>query len=128
MSLFATTIKPRFYETDGLGHISNTVIPAWLEIGRTEFLNSLPGVQRTWLTASVTVNYLLETFHTSNVTVRITGAKMGNSSLTLYCEMEQDGKVTVQGSSVLVHMADDRSGSARIPDTLRAQIEAAIGQ
>lgn len=124
MSLFETTLKPRFYETDGLGHISNTVIPAWFEIGRTEFLSSLPGRKSTWLTASVRIDYLLETFHTSDVTVRITGARLGNSSLTLDCELEQEGKVTVRGSSVLVNMADDRSGSARIPEEIREVLEA----
>ncbi len=122
MSLFETTIKPRFYETDGFGHISNTVIPAWFEIGRSEFLATLPPGSRHWLTASVTVDYLLETFHTSDVTLRITGTEVGNSSLTVYCEMLQDGKVTVRGSSVLVYMSEDRSGSVRIPDEIRESL------
>ncbi|MFV8817080.1 acyl-CoA thioesterase [Haliea sp. E17] len=125
MNLFETTIKPRFYETDGLGHISNTVIPAWFEIGRTEFLSSLAGEKRTWLTASVQIDYVAETFYGTDVTVRITGAKPGNSSLTLYCEILQEGRVTVRGSSVLVHMSDDRSGSARIPDAVREALASA---
>ena len=28
-------LMPRFYETDGLGHINNTVIPKWFETART---------------------------------------------------------------------------------------------
>ncbi len=123
--MFETTIKPRFYETDGLGHISNTVIPAWFEIGRSEFLASLGGDRRAWLTASVQIDYLLETFHTSVVTLRITAAEPGNSSLKLFCEMEQDGKVTVRASSVLVLMAEDMSGATRIPDDLREALKAA---
>jgi len=125
---FTTTIKPRFYETDGLGHISNTVIPAWFEIGRTEFLSSIGadsvgGRPRVWLTVSIQIDYLAETFYGSDVTVRMTGAKVGNTSLTLYGEMEQNGKVTMRGSTVLVHMAEG-GGPERVPDEVRAKLEA----
>ncbi len=126
MKAFETTVKPRFYETDGLGHISNTVIPAWFEIGRTEFLQSLaggPGRQRAWLTASVQIDYVAETFYGSDVTVRITSARVGNTSITLYCEMEQDGRVTVRGSAVLVHMSEDGTAKERVPDKVRELLE-----
>ena len=126
MKAFETIIKPRFYETDGLGHISNTVIPAWFEIGRTEFLNSLgngPGSRRrVWLTASIQIDYVAETFYGSDVTVRITGARAGNTSLTLAHELLQEGKVTARGSSVLVHMAEDGSGKERVPEEIHAAL------
>ncbi|TGD73446.1 acyl-CoA thioesterase [Mangrovimicrobium sediminis] len=128
MPAFETTIKPRFYETDGLGHISNTVIPAWFEIGRTEFLQSLaggPGARRrVWLTASIQIDYVAETFYGSDVSVRVTDVKVGNTSLTLFGELWQDGKLTARGSSVLVHMAGEGGGKAPVPDDIREAIAA----
>ena len=32
--MFITTVSPRFGDIDGLGHITNTVLPVWFEIGR----------------------------------------------------------------------------------------------
>jgi len=32
--MFITTVSPRFGDIDGLGHINNTVLPVWFEIGR----------------------------------------------------------------------------------------------
>ena len=32
--MFSESIKPRFSETDALGHISNTAIPVWFEGAR----------------------------------------------------------------------------------------------
>ena len=33
--MFSMSIEPRFVETDALGHINNTVLPAWFEQART---------------------------------------------------------------------------------------------
>ena len=32
--MFSMTVTPRFYETDALGHINNTVVSGWFETGR----------------------------------------------------------------------------------------------
>ena len=32
--MLATSISPRFLETDALGHINNTVLPMWFEAAR----------------------------------------------------------------------------------------------
>ena len=34
--MFTTPITPRASETDGAGHINNTVVPVWFEAGRRE--------------------------------------------------------------------------------------------
>lgn len=34
--MFTRTIEPAFYDTDALGHINNTRLPAWFELARND--------------------------------------------------------------------------------------------
>jgi len=124
----STTITPRFYETDALGHINNATIAAWFEIARMKLLESLgdEGAEsaRSWILASLHIDFVAETFYGADVTATITAASLGNSSLTVECEMTQRSETTVRGTAVLVHMDVQAKSSARIPDKMRRQIEA----
>ena len=128
MQEFSITIAPRFYETDALGHINNASIAAWFEVLRVKFLESLgaedPSAAKDWILASLQIDFVAETFYGTDVTARITEAKIGNSSLTMICAMEQGDKLTVRGSAVLVHRDAQSNKSSRIPDSLREQLAA----
>ena len=128
MQDISTTITPRFYETDALGHINNATIAAWFEIARMKLLESLgdEGAEsaRSWILASLHIDFVAETFYGADVTATITAASLGNSSLTVECEMTQRSETTVRGTAVLVHMDVQAKSSARIPDKMRRQIEA----
>jgi acyl-CoA thioester hydrolase len=123
----ATTISPRFSETDALGHINNASIVAWFEVARTNFLETLAdgdaSAPKDWVLASVQVDFLDETFYGSDVTAQIVDARVGNSSLTLHAEMFQDGRQTMRGTAVLVHFDPQAKRSKRIPDEHRARIQ-----
>ena len=124
--LFSTTISPRFYETDGLGHINNVSIAGWLEVSRMTFLSSfghLEGISpNDWALAGVKIDYLAETFFGSDVELRVTDVSVGNSSLTLKSEIWQKGQRTVAGTSTLVHFDAQSKQSKRIPDSLREHL------
>jgi acyl-CoA thioester hydrolase len=126
MNEFSVTIVPRFYETDALGHINNAAIAAWFEVARVRFLESLgesePSSAKDWMLASMQIDFAAETFYGKDVEAKITGAEVGNSSLTVDCEMYQDGGVTVRCNAVLVHMDTDEKKPARIPDSLRDKV------
>ena len=128
MQDISTTITPRFYETDALGHINNATIAAWFEIARMKLLESLGDGEAksamSWILASLHIDFVAETFYGADVTATITAASLGNSSLTLACEMTQRSEITVRGTAVLVHMDVQAKSSARIPDKMRRQIEA----
>ena len=126
MTDFTVTITPRFYETDALGHINNAVIAAWFEVARASFLESLgdgdAGAAEKWVLASLKIDFLAETFYGSDVIAHITGARVGNSSLTVECEMSQNGKVTVRGTAVVVHLGQAGGSPTRIADGLRKKL------
>ncbi|NOR41658.1 MAG: hypothetical protein GQ537_10660, partial [Gammaproteobacteria bacterium] len=57
-------------------------------------------------------------------TASITGAKIGNSSLTVMCEMTQGDKVTARGKAVLVNLDRQSNKPVRVPDSLREELAA----
>jgi acyl-CoA thioester hydrolase len=125
---FSVNITPRFYETDALGHINNAAIAAWFEVARIRFLESLgenrPETAADWVLASIHIDFLRETFYGSSVEAVITGAEVGNSSITVLCDMMQNGHVTVRGRAVLVHRDPVARRSTPVPDDLRRQVAA----
>ena len=128
MKNYSTTITPRFYETDALGHINNASIAAWFEVARVNFLESLgesdPSAARDWILASITIDFVAETFYGTDVIANITEARIGNTSLAVVCEMTQGEKVTVRGTATLVHMDAQTKKPARVPDELRKELAA----
>jgi acyl-CoA thioester hydrolase len=125
---YSTTITPRFYETDALGHINNASIAAWFEVARVNFLESLgesdPSAAKDWILASIKIDFAAETFYGTDVIANITEAKIGNSSLTVVCEMMQGEKMTVRGTATLVHIDAQSKKPARIPEELREELAA----
>ena len=123
---FSIVIAPRFYETDALGHINNASIAAWFEIVRMKFIESLGGRDSWqaahWILASLQIDFKAETFFGTDVIARVSEAKAGNSSLTVFCEMYQGEKLTVKGKAVLVFLGADSKKPARLPDSLRQQL------
>lgn len=130
MALFSVALTPRFYETDALGHIGNTAITAWFEVARTRLLEHLgahEGMPSNWVLASVSIDYLDETFYGTDVDIGISAISVGNTSLTIDCEMRQDGRCTVRGRAVLVHFDVSSKTKLRLPDALRAAVAAMQG-
>jgi acyl-CoA thioester hydrolase len=125
---FTVTISPRLYETDALGHINNATIAAWFEVIRMRFLESLADTNeahlKSWILASVQIDFIAETFYGSDVTGKVVDASIGNTSFTLHCEMWQGDKQTVRGKAVLVHMDVESHSPSRIPDLLREKLAA----
>ena len=124
--LSSTTLAPRFYETDGLGHINNVSIAGWLEVSRMSFLGPLGKIEgmspNDWALVSVKIDYLAETFFGADVELRVTDVTVGNSSLTIQSEIWQNGSQTVAGNSTLVHFDSQTKQSKRLPEALRERL------
>ncbi|GEM_PF-174545 len=130
--LFSQTITPRFYETDALGHINNVSIAGWLEVSRMGYIASFDNTDdvsaNNWALASVQIEYVAETFFGADVELRISGAHVGNSSLTIDSEIWQNEQLTVRAKAVLVYFDATNKTKHRIPDSLRRQIDAQSGR
>lgn len=124
------TIRPRFSETDALGHINNTAVAVWFEAGRVEYIDDLlaniHGGAPSWVMATQTLDYVAENFFGSDVRVDVAITRVGNSSFSVACRMYQNDKLTVKASSVLVYIDGQSRKSSPLPDDMRALLESEL--
>lgn len=85
--MFTRTIEPAFYDTDALGHINNTRLPAWFELARNDlfklFTPDLDPKQWRLIMARIEIDYRAELFYGHDVELRTYLTRLGNSSFTV---------------------------------------------
>ena len=124
--MIETPVIPRVSETDGAGHINNTVIPIWFEGGRTEIFRLLtPDLQfQNWRVALVNMNvdYLAQTYFQEEALVRTWVYKIGTKSFTLDEELWQRDRLCAKGTATYVYFDYDAPEAKPVPDDVRALI------
>jgi acyl-CoA thioester hydrolase len=125
--MFVETITPRFSETDALGHINNTVVPVWFEQARRPlfqlFTPDLDPKKWRLIVARIELNFVGELQYGTDVDIRTSVAKIGNSSFQVSQVIVQQHEVRVKGLAVLVHYDYHQRRSIPIPDIIRQQLE-----
>ncbi|SDI28284.1 acyl-CoA thioester hydrolase [Ferrimonas sediminum] len=121
--MYRTLITPRFSETDALGHINNTVVPVWFEEARTPifrcFIPTLDHRQWNLILAGFNVDYLLPTYYGEDVEIRSGIHHIGNSSLKIWHQALQGGKVVAQAEVAMVHYDYEAESSTAIGEEVR---------
>ena len=124
--MIETPIIPRVSETDGAGHINNTVIPIWFEGGRTEVFRVLtPDLDfKNWRVALVNMNvdYLAQTYFQDPAVVRTWVDKVGTKSFTLYEELWQGARLCAKGTATYVYFNYDDQEAKPVPENVRAAL------
>ena len=124
--MIETPIIPRVSETDGAGHINNTVIPIWFEGGRTEIFRVLtPDLDfKNWRVALVNMNvdYLAQTYFQDPAVVRTWVGKVGTKSFTLYEELWQGERLCAKGTATYVYFNYDDQEAKPVPENVRAAL------
>ena len=125
--MIETPVIPRVSETDGAGHINNTVIPIWFEGGRTEIFRLLtPDLQfHNWRVALVNMNvdYLAQTYFQEEALVRTWVDKIGTKSFTLDEELWQSDCLCATGTATYVYFDYDAQEAKPVPDEVRQALE-----
>lgn len=128
--MLTTLIQPRFNDTDALGHISNTSIPAWFEEARTELFRIFhPSLElKTWplILARTEIDFVAQTFWGDEVTIKTYIGKLGNSSCHVVQEAWQKNNIVAKGLAVLIHFDYAANQSVSIPQAIRDQLSAHI--
>ncbi|AMD01322.1 MULTISPECIES: acyl-CoA thioesterase [Halomonas] len=126
--MFVRTIEPAFYDTDALGHINNTRLPAWFEMARNDLFRLFtPDLDpRKWrlIMARMEIDYRAELHYGSDIELRTYLSRLGNSSFTVTQEAWQKGVLTNLGHTVLVHFDHGEKRAVPIEGELRAALEA----
>jgi acyl-CoA thioester hydrolase len=126
--MLSLKLDPRFVETDALGHINNTVLPAWFEQARTPifrlFTPDLDVNKWVLILAKIEVEYKKELFYAKEVEIKTFVERVGNSSFEVYQEAWQDGELGASGRATLVHFDHQAKCSRPIDAEIRMQLEA----
>ncbi|MCW4153546.1 acyl-CoA thioesterase [Halomonas sp. 18H] len=113
--MFVRTIEPAFYDTDALGHINNTRLPAWFEWARNDLFRLFTADldPRRWrlIMARLEIDYHGELHYGHDIEIRTFLTRLGKSSFTVTQEARQSGQLTNTGHTVLVHY-DHQAGCA----------------
>ncbi|WP_173918201.1 thioesterase family protein [Halobacillus sp. Marseille-Q1614] len=126
--MFKSTIEPRVSETDGVGHINNTVIPVWLEAGRNPIFKLFTPDDNfaNWkmIIINMNIDYTSQIYFGVNVEIRTWVNKVGNTSLQLYEEVWQKDTLCAKGTTTYVNYNLEKQASERIPGKIREALEA----
>ena len=113
----------RFYETDALAHVSNTVIAGWFETGREPIFRIFsPGLDlKNWplILASFKIDFLAQLFLGKPVEIRTYISRLGGSSFDTYQEVWQDSKKCASGTTTMVRFDYKSSQSVKISENER---------
>ena len=121
-----TTVTPRFFETDALGHINNATLSTWFEEARRPifkvFVPDLNPHNWNLILAHLEIDFLNQIYFSADVELKTGILKLGNSSMVLDQEAWQNGKKVAACKAVMVHFDYMTNASAPIPDDLREQL------
>lgn len=105
--MFTLNLTPSFNDTDALGHINNTRLPAWFEQARNDlfrlFTPDLDPKKWCLILASIKVDFLGELFYGKDIEIKTYLGRIGNSSFIVIQEAWQNGKIGARGEATLVH-------------------------
>ena len=124
--MFEMELTVRFSETDGAGHVGNTVMVVWFEEARSPLFELFKPDNdlKDWplILASYQVDFRAQLYYGKPVTVKTWVKRLGNSSFETYQEAWQDGKCCASGTTTMVHFNYKTEKAAPIPDDIRAKM------
>ncbi|MCP3027126.1 thioesterase family protein [Halobacillus sp. A5] len=125
--MYQTTIEPRVSETDGVGHINNTVVPVWLEAGRNPIFKLFTPDDNfsNWkmIIINMNIDFKSQIYFGRDVEILTWVEKLGNTSLTLYEEIWQSDTLCAAGYTTYVNFNVEKQAAERIPDDIRSDLE-----
>ncbi|WP_299011259.1 thioesterase family protein [uncultured Shewanella sp.] len=123
-------IKPRFCETDALGHINNTVIPMWFEAAREPIFEIVnPGQNlAAWnlILAGFNITFSAPTFYGKEVVVKTHISRIGKSSFVVTQTCWQESKKTAEAQTTMVFYDYATNKSQPLTDDIRDQLSELI--
>lgn len=116
----------RFYETDALAHVSNTVVAGWFETGREPifriFTPELDLANWPLILASYKIDFLAQLFLGKSVEIHTYVSRLGGSSFDTYQEVWQDGKKCASGTTTMVRFDYKTNKSVAISEHERKKL------
>lgn len=126
--MLSQEFEVRFYETDALRHVSNTVLAGWFEAAREPifrlFTPELDLANWPLILASYKIDFHQQIFYGKTVNIKTAISRIGNSSFVVSQEVWQNGQRCASGLTTMVHFDYAAQASAAIPEAVRTQLQA----
>jgi acyl-CoA thioester hydrolase len=110
-------LRPRFFETDGLGHVNNVFYTAYLEMARLDFFKALGDPEHTstffgfmHVAAEITLRFVKPCFFDEDLDIYTRIVKLGSSSAILEHAITSRGNADIRTLArvAIVSTADER--------------------
>jgi acyl-CoA thioester hydrolase len=118
------TIRPRFSETDALGHINNTVAALWFEEGRLHLCFEEAKITQKTVLAKLEINYIREVHFGEDIEVVTSVTRLGNSSITYEQKISQGNEICLDAQAVAVTYDSEQRTSMPISEDSRNKLHA----
>ena len=115
----------RFSDQDGVGHVNNVAVAAYVESGRVGFGSSLvaPGESGAgFILAHLSIDYRAQAHYPGEVRIGTRVVRLGRSSFTVGHGVFKDDECIATAECVLVRMRDGATGP--LEPELREKLEA----
>jgi acyl-CoA thioester hydrolase len=110
---------PRFCDSDAAGHINNTAVAQWLEVGRFDIYHNYMADLSPLMLRRIEIDYLLEMNYREEVTIRTGVESVGEKTVTLRQEVWQGGIKRADCLAIDCYFDRNTRRSAAIPNELR---------
>lgn len=124
--MFEHTLRPRFTDCDGLGHVSNTTLPVWFEEARAPIFKIFnPSLElSSWnlIIKKFEVELHHQIWHHLPVRIETEFERIGNTSMIVLQRAYQDGQMVADGRTVLIHFDYDAQQVVPIADDVRERL------
>jgi len=124
---FRTFDKVRYADTDRQGHVNNAAFSTFLETGRVEFLydpqNPLAADNASFVIADLNLKFLSEINWPGRVDIGTGVIRLGNSSISLFQGLFQEGRCVATAETVVVQMDEQTRRSCPLSDKARAFLD-----
>lgn len=110
-----TDIQVRHTDIDLMGHVSNTVFCEYLELGRVEWFNAIPGKTIPAVTVNLNINYHGEIRLHEKVYVTTHCSKVGTRSVELSQEIFANDRSVSRATVIVVGFNTETRKSAPFP-------------
>lgn len=121
---FQTFDKVRYADTDRQGHVNNAAFATFLETGRVEFLydpqNGLIADNASFVIVRLTLDFVAEVNWPGRIDIGTGVTRVGNSSLTLYQGLFQEGRCVATAETVIVQIDEESRTSRPLTEEAKA--------
>jgi acyl-CoA thioester hydrolase len=123
----AVPLRPRFRDTDAMGHLNNAIYVTYFEIARAEYWRAMtgdPDYQKVpFILAHTTIDFRSPAYVHETLEIGIRVSKLGTKSFECEYRIEDEAtrRLVCEGRSVMVIYDYATLRSMPMPDALRAE-------